>query len=503
MTVENPPLRRGAALLAVGLSSLLFTTPAPVFAETVPPSPGPSSSATAEVTPGATASPSPTARSTPSSSSTGSPLPVTPSPAPSTPVPPSPAPSSPAPSSPAPSTPVSASPERAAAAALTLRVLASGSPVAGQFYEDIGQFAFSGTATGIAEGARLEVYRRAAGSTAWNRVAQASVSQGLYSASLLVQAKGVYTFVTTTGGASGSGDGVASPQATVTVRDSSIGLDKPASSVDALTSPTLRGSVVPARAGVVVHLDVRRGSSFRPYATARTDPAGRFRVSFGHGVGHLDSYTVRATQRMTNRPRWEISDSRTVRRVAVLNAVTTATTAAEVAKTYRRGCPVGRSRLRTITMNYYARDKLMHRGVLIIRTDLVPEIKRAFDRSLAARYPFAKMRNPNDYGGNDPRQMEANNTSGFNCRKVVGNPYAQSPHSYGIAIDVNTVQNPYRDSSGKWWPSNGKPYIDRTPLRLGMLGTGSTLTRQLRSDGFFWGGLWSPGRDYQHFEYRR
>lgn len=259
MIVENPPLRRRAALLAVGLSSLLFTTPAPAFAETVPPSPGSSSSTTAEVTLGATASPSPTptASPTPSSSSTGSPLPATPSPAPSTAVPPSPAPSSPAPSS-----PVSASPDRTAAdgtaadrtaaAALTLRVVASGSPVAGQFYEDIGRFAFSGTATGIAEGARLEVYRRAVGSTAWGRVAQASVSQGRYSASLLVQAKGAYAFVTTTGGVPGSGDGVASPQAAVTVRDSSISLDRPASSVDSLTSPTLRGSVVPAGAGVLV-----------------------------------------------------------------------------------------------------------------------------------------------------------------------------------------------------------------------------------------------------------
>jgi hypothetical protein len=112
------------------------------------------------------------------------------------------------------------------------------------------------------------------------------------------------------------------------------------------------------------------------------------------------------------------------------------------------------------------------------------------------------MNNPNVYGGNDPQQMTANNTSGFNCRKVVGNPYKQSPHSYGIAIDVNTVQNPYRDSHGKWWPANGRSYIDRTPRRFGMLVYKSYLTTSLRNDHFFWGGLWNPGRDYQHFEYR-
>ena len=34
-----------------------------------------------------------------------------------------------------------------------------------------------------------------------------------------------------------------------------------------------------------------------------------------------------------------------------------------------------------------------------------------------------------------------------------------------------------------------------------MLTKGSSLTKQLKKDGYFWGGLWSPGKDYQHFEY--
>ena len=56
--------------------------------------------------------------------------------------------------------------------------------------------------------------------------------------------------------------------------------------------------------------------------------------------------------------------------------------------------------------------------------------------------------------------------------------------------------------NGKWWPESGKPYIDRTPYRVGMLTKDSYLTQKLRSYDFFWGGLWNPGRDYQHFEYR-
>jgi hypothetical protein len=473
-----PPARRRAAALA-GTLALLVVAPVPVHAET--PSPTPSSTVSPP-SPSPSATPSPTL--TPDASAT---------PAPSV------SPTGPATTA-RPRTPRDEA-AKAEAAALTLQVTPSGSTVRSGFFQDVGRFAFSGTAAGLDDGTAVEVYRRAAGSTRWSRVARTTVTQGHYTAALPVTGIGAVTFASTTGGIPGSGDEVSSPLVQVSVRDARLLLDKPRST-DSLKSPRLTGSVVPARAGVRVNLDVRKGSSYRFTARATTDAAGRFRIGFGYGKGHLATYTVRATYKAANRDRYERSGARTVKRVAVLNAAVAPTSAADVAKTYRKGCPVGRSRLSTVTMNFYGRDKLMHRGVLIIRTDLVPEIKRGFTRALDARFPIAKMNNPNVYGGNDPKQMAANNTSGFNCRKVVGNPFAQSPHSYGIAIDVDTVQNPYRDSRGTWWPPNGKSYIDRTPLRFGMLGTRSALTRQLRSDDFFWGGLWNPGRDYQHFEYR-
>jgi hypothetical protein len=247
---------------------------------------------------------------------------------------------------------------------------------------------------------------------------------------------------------------------------------------------------------------VLKSGAYVTVATATTDASGTFAAAFGYQRGRLGTYRIRSTFSAVNRRRTESTASQSVTRGAVLNAVVTRTTAAEVASTYHAGCPVGRSKLSTITMNFYGFDHAMHRGVLIVRSSLTARIKRGFSAALAHRYPIARMDNPNKYGGNDPRQMEANNTSGFNCRKVVGNPYSQSPHSYGIAIDVNTVQNPYRDPNGKWWPKKGKPYIHRSPVRKGMLTKNSYLTKQLRHDHFFWGGFWYPGRDYQHFEYR-
>jgi hypothetical protein len=391
-----------------------------------------------------------------------------------------------------------ATPVRAASVSqLSLNVAAVGSPQQGTYFQDIGAFGVSGHATD-ADGP-VEIWRLGGGT--WSRLGSAQPDDaGDYEASYLVTDVGTYRFQTTSGGSPAEA-ALVSNEVNVTVIQSSIALDTPVATIDSLKNPVISGHIVPARAGVDVHIDVLVSGTFRYQASAVTDGAGRFARSLSYGNGSLATYTVRSTYHAPNRDRWEISPSKQFRRIAVLNPVTTPTTSADVAKTYHSGCPVGPSKLRTIRMNFYARDAKMHRGVLIVRSDLTTEVNRGFATALAHRYPVAKMNNPNVYGGNDPVQMEANNSSGFNCRKVVGNPYRMSPHSYGIAIDVNTVQNPYRDRNGKWWPENGKPYIKRSPRRAGMLFSDSYLTRSLRGDDFFWGGFWNPGRDYQHFQY--
>jgi hypothetical protein len=327
------------------------------------------------------------------------------------------------------------------------------------------------------------------------------VAAGGYAVDYQVRSHGTYTFAATSGGAPGTGDTVGSNSVIVTVHKSTVKLDRPVERIDSLKNLRLTGAIVPGRAGVTVNIDLLTDRGYRKIDNTVTDQRGRFALHLSHGRGSLASYRIRAVYRVPNRSRWATSASHGFSRVAVLNAVVTPTTSAEVATTYHAGCPVGRSRLSTITMNHYGLDKKMHRGVLIVRRDLTGKVKHAFDRSLRARFPITRMRNPNAYGGNDPKQMAADNSSAFNCRRVVGNPYRMSPHSYGIAIDVNPRQNPYRDVTGRWWPSNGKEFIDRTPRRAGMLNSRSTLVRVLGSDGFFWGGRWYPGRDYQHFQY--
>ncbi|QGF23535.1 M15 family metallopeptidase [Raineyella fluvialis] len=181
-------------------------------------------------------------------------------------------------------------------------------------------------------------------------------------------------------------------------------------------------------------------------------------------------------------------------------------TDADVSSTYRAGCPVPPSSLRTIDLDYRDFNGAMQRGQIIIRDYLVNDVITAFSKAYGADYEFHQITNPNAFGGDDPTQMAADNTSGFNCRSVVGNPYAVSPHSYGTAVDMNTVENPYRDDNGVWWPSNGSAYIlgavlDRPVTHPAVLRTDSTVVSSLESKGWFWGGRWNPGRDYQHIQY--
>ena len=96
----------------------------------------------------------------------------------------------------------------------------------------------------------------------------------------------------------------------------------------------------------------------------------------------------------------------------------------------------------------------------------------------------------------DKAAMRAGNTSAFNCRPVVGNPYRISQHSYGNAIDINTIENPYV-TGGQVYPAGSGKYLDRSPYRRGMILSGGVIASRMRSAGWLWGARWSHP-DYQY-----
>jgi hypothetical protein len=205
------------------------------------------------------------------------------------------------------------------------------------------------------------------------------------------------------------------------VENTFITLNRPAASIDALQDPVISGRVSPARPGVAVIVEVRTSSGWVTSTSTTTNAAGIYAAGLSYGHGLLATYPVRTRYVTENRPtRSEASTTYPVTRVAVVNAVVASTTTADVAETYHAGCPVGPSKLSTVSLNYYGFEQAMHRGVIIVRKDLTTEVIRGFSAALKHRYPIASMNNPNVYGGIDEEQMAANNTSGFNCRKMVG-----------------------------------------------------------------------------------
>lgn len=170
--------------------------------------------------------------------------------------------------------------------------------------------------------------------------------------------------------------------------------------------------------------------------------------------------------------------------------------AAMVGVTWREGCPVPLEDLRRVDLVHVGFDGAVHEGVLVVHADAVEPLRAAFAAAFEEGFPLERVEPAHRYGGDDDASMAANNTSSFNCRPVTGGK-GWSEHSYGHAIDVNPVQNPYV-RGGKVLPPAAAPYVDRDDLRPGMLTADSALVRVLREAGWGWGGAWTSMKDYQH-----
>lgn len=184
--------------------------------------------------------------------------------------------------------------------------------------------------------------------------------------------------------------------------------------------------------------------------------------------------------------------------VAAFTGTVTAITAADVPSTYHSGCPVTPEQLRMLHMSYWGFDGNAHGGTMVVNQSVTQAVLSVFARLYSERFPIRKMVPEDAFGGSDPKSMDADNTSGFNCRNAVApGPPHWSAHAYGEAIDVNPVENPYLEG-GAVQPAAGAAFTDRTAHRPGMAFPGGELVSAFASAGWPWGGRWSAP-DYQHF----
>jgi hypothetical protein len=165
---------------------------------------------------------------------------------------------------------------------------------------------------------------------------------------------------------------------------------------------------------------------------------------------------------------------------------------------WHRGCPVPLSGLRLLTLSYRGFDHRAHMGRLIVNRSVAKQVVGVFRRLYRAGFPIRRMRLIDAYGGSDFRSIEADNTSAFNCRAATGSS-SWSNHAYGLAIDVNPIENPYVTASGSVAHRASRPYLNRSRIRRGMAYSGGALVGAFRSIDWGWGGYWSGVKDYQHF----
>ena len=161
------------------------------------------------------------------------------------------------------------------------------------------------------------------------------------------------------------------------------------------------------------------------------------------------------------------------------------------------GCPVALRDLRLLRLTYWGFDDRAHKGRLIVHHAHARAVVHVFKVLYRHRFPIRRMRLIDAYGSDDHRSMAADNTSAFNCRFVAGTS-RWSAHAYGLAIDLNTVENPYV-AGGHVSPPAGSRYVDRSTQAPGVIHRHGFVVRAFRRIGWEWGGNWSYPKDYQHF----
>lgn len=170
----------------------------------------------------------------------------------------------------------------------------------------------------------------------------------------------------------------------------------------------------------------------------------------------------------------------------------------------RENAPIRCEQLRRVHFSYVDFDGAQHDdGEIVVLAAAALQVQAIFATLLQQRFPLARARPLTHYRGDDEASMRDNNTSAFNDRAIT-HGHAPSLHAYGLAIDINPVQNPYvntRSHDARFHPAAGSRYADRTTQRAGMT---EEIVELFARHGFpIWGGDWKVPVDYQHFQTSR
>jgi hypothetical protein len=165
--------------------------------------------------------------------------------------------------------------------------------------------------------------------------------------------------------------------------------------------------------------------------------------------------------------------------------------------TWRPGCPVGLDELRYLTVSFRGFDGRPHTGELVVHRRVAAQVVSVFARLYRARFPIEEMRLVTTADLEAHPTGDGNNTAAFVCR-AARKQTRWSAHAYGLAVDVDPFQNPYRRGD-LVLPELASAYLDRADRRPGMIRRGDAVTTAFAAIGWTWGGTWRSPRDLMHF----
>ena len=173
-------------------------------------------------------------------------------------------------------------------------------------------------------------------------------------------------------------------------------------------------------------------------------------------------------------------------------------------KTYHDNPHIGRSDLRYLRVLHYDQEGRVHRGEMVCNRLIADKLLTILRTLYEHRYPIERMVLPDVYDADDERQMRDNNSSCF-CYRVIAGSNNLSYHARGLAVDINTLYNPYcrrrKDGTLFVQPATATAYCDRTRQFPYKITADDLCVRLFKEHGFQWGGDWTTRKDYQHFEY--
>ena len=165
--------------------------------------------------------------------------------------------------------------------------------------------------------------------------------------------------------------------------------------------------------------------------------------------------------------------------------------------TWTEECPTSLEDLRLLRMLHWTETGSVQWGEVVLTKRVVTEAAAIFQDLYLQRFPIHSLKPAVEYRGSDENSMADNNSSSFNCRKVKGSS-RWSEHSFGEAIDINPLWNPWVKGD-RIYPKNAGQFVSRATKIPGMINEGDLIVEIFEQHGWRWGSQKPGVKDYQHF----